>query len=250
MMLAGDARFPWSTVQLVMRAIKYQSEDYGLPWSAMTQRWSSDEWHYSTSARAVGERLLIQILAARTIEGLFSRYSNCRTEALKNMLTGFPGCKCLGGLGQRWFNEKLECMLWHDQSLESVAKPGLFHVEQCHWCQQTGQCNQCGTECRVSLKRYPEEDSDGFLSVERIIDAGPLDWVLRSDQFSTEKHPAYIGGWTEFVHRQLNVPPALLSCTRMQTSLFREWHPTTLDRLTGFKWDLGGFWHGEAIRDL
>lgn len=227
----------WSTVQQLMRKISYgwpienRSFLAGEHFKGGAKYQEPTGWTSLYQSRVAFGRVLYRVKYSKVVGNHFPLHARRPTKLDLEILEGVPSCLCLpkspNPRGTRdAMYDTVKCAMSHHHSAWSSIFSHLYPrspalVARCYWCRGTHRCNQCGTEWKVTVRNRQELDSHAYLTVERIIDAGPVDWVLRHDQFSEQSHPVYRreDDW-------LAIPDREHPCFRTNTQLFKEWGST------------------------
>lgn len=157
------------------------------------------------------------------MERHFPHYATEPTKLDLVILRGIPSCLC--PLTRPSIEDGMQytvrCALRHlrtkcTRPLAPIRPQSPVLVQSWSRCNSTHRCDQYGTEWEVTVRNWQDLASHAYLTVERIIDAGPVEWVLRHDQLSEQSYPVYRyrSCGNAVLDRQLRASGLILSFSR------------------------------------
>lgn len=154
--------------------------------------------NFNLDARIVFGRLLLKVIATKTLRGLYEPNAVRPRKIAPEELDGVPYCHCEGeGISKAHSLQTVtRCALSYQSYLPLswrrwIIDKQLAEVQICTRCGILNRCIYCSTKCKIRLQRLDELASDGYLIIKRMRDAGLVNSIVRPEQSSIHPHPVY-----------------------------------------------------------
>lgn len=187
----------WYCIQLTMRAYLYDKPHFGRTTKPDSCVWHEQGWTYTLGKEVVDRKVLLHLRAQKSLQYLQHPTKSAPAKLHENELFGLPLCHCPCATDNRQFLQNMiQCRVSHacDQTM-TPNQHATDSARNCHACKHPLVCERCGSDWRTTLHVVYRGDHslsyDGVLTIDRTIDAGPIELAVSREQFSNTPHPAY-----------------------------------------------------------
>lgn len=189
---------PWNCIQLAMRTEYYRKPDFGSNVAVQARSWHELGWTYTLTYELANRKLLLLLRAEKSLQYLRHPNKSAPARLHDSELQGLPICYCHSSCDNRNFlHSIIQCRISHDcDQVTNTERRPSNPGRSCHACKHPLVCEECRSDWRTSLHVERRGDFcldyDGILTIDRMIDAGPIELAVSQDQFSDIPHPAYM----------------------------------------------------------